>query len=341
MPSESQEFDWRHRFRQADGDPTRPMPANYNIDLRWRVMKPLADADGGFNGGIDLVDKQESTRRIMAVRKRLQPRPGCEAHDCHRWENEMLILRKLNHPNIPYYIDACFTREKGSLYMQPCRLGSLADFIYKDRKQLLNTRLQEFFLWYVLHQVAQAILYLQTGFKTLAEANNARRDKMEGWVTLVHADIRPDQIFLHSTDSDTTPQVKLGDFGFGQFIKPWHEVERHDGPGGASNSKPPEFPGEISVDTDIFGLGATAQLYLRPDKKIQCGIDEVWLTQRTVVSPELAKFICKCVKARAVQRTTILQALETLEWALQAQRDQGLSLAMLSGPLFQGLYSFH
>lgn len=223
--------------------------------------------------------------------------------------------------------------------MQACRLGSVSDFVDKTRKKLLSLQMQEFFLWYILHEVAEAVLYMQTGFKTLADAHSSRRDKVEGWVSVVHGDIRTDQIFLNNKESDPAPRVLLGDFGFAQFIRPWHRVEVHDGPGGRSSSKAPEFPGQISTATDIFALGATAQLYLAPLEKAKCGLTPGRLSL-IPVSHELDELVCSCVAVSPSDRPTILDVLERLEWGLRVQEGEGLGLSLVTGPLFKCLYPF-
>lgn len=336
MPSNAQIHDWDHRY---DRDTRRPIPSKHDVDFDWRVIKSISNPDGGFNGGIDLVENDKT--KELAVRKRLRLQPDCDKYDSNRWRREMLILRKLSHHNIPYYIDGFYTPVRGSIYMQSCRLGSLSDFIESGSKKLISFDLLEYFLWYVMHEVAEAILYLQTGFKTLADADSSHRhrDKVKGWVTLVHGDIRPDQIFLNNTKSDPGPFVLLGDFGFSQFIKPWHDVEVHDGPGCRSSSKPPEFPDEISEATDIFGLGVTAQLCLVSRKEVKKGLKKGRLRELGL-SRDLEALICSCVASKPHNRPTIRKLLKKLESGLTKREKKGFNLTLLAGPLFKRLYSF-
>lgn len=327
-----QEWDWHNRYER---NTVRPEPATHDIDHNWRLLKSLVNPDGGFNGGIDLVDNKVNGE--LAVRKRLCAHPSIADHDSVRWRREMLVIRKLSHPNIPYYIDGFFTSRKGSLYMQPCRLGSVAKWLDTERKDYLSPAMQEYLLWHILHQVAEAILYMQTGFQNLADANRSTRDRARGWIVLVHGDIRPDQIFLNNPPNGPVVSALLGDFGFAQFIKPWHRTEVHDGPGCESSSKAPEFPCEISEATDIFGLGATAQLYLNQRERPLAGLRRGYLT-RFRISDELDDLICSCLAVRAFHRPTIREVLEQLEWGLAQQRAEGLSLSLLNGPLFDVLW---
>lgn len=334
MRTAAEEREWDHRYDRETSYPIPP--AEENIDNGWRLIKSITDVDGAFNGGIDLVESKGNHK--LAVRKRLRAHRDCGQYEWKRWRREMLILRKLSHPNIPAYIDGFYMHEKGSIYMQPCRLGSVSSFVER-RMNVLPFKVQEFFLWYILHEVAEAVLYMQTGFQTLADANRSKRDKVKGWVSLVHGDIRPDQIFLNDTRDDPTPRVLLGDFGLAQFIKPWHRTEIHDGPGARCGSRAPEFPNEISDATDIFGLGATAQLYLFPDQRPTSGLREASLT-RYGVGHELAALVCDCVAVRVSIRPTIWELLERLKLGLAARLNDGFDVSMLRGPLFKCLYAF-
>jgi serine/threonine protein kinase len=333
MPTPSEEYDWIHRY---DRDTRRPTPAEYDIDYKWDLVKHVVTSDGCFNGGIDLVENK--TDKELAIRKRLCLRNEFGKQDFRRWRREMLILRRLRHPNIPYFIDGFYTPDKGSIYMQPCRLGSVAHFVDK-RKHILPFEMQEFFLWHILHEVATAILYMQTGFKTLAEADSSKRDKVRGWLTLIHCDIRTDQIFLHNSEEEPEPAVLLGDFGFAQFIRPWRYTEQHDGPGGPSCSKAPEFPHEISPDTDVFALGITAQMYFRPTERPRQATPRGWLAQLGV-SHELDKLVSSCCAHNPSHRPSIRKVLDKLKVGLDLQAQEGLTLKKLSGPLFKCLYHY-
>jgi serine/threonine protein kinase len=316
LTGESMESDWAHRYERAT---KRPVPGSKSIDGDWMVKKTITNADGAFNGGIDLVQNIKTGE--VGIRKRLLPRPGCAAHDSARWKREMLILRKLDHPNIPYYIDGWHTTERGSLYMQACLLGSLSDFIDGGLAGRLLPHVHEYFLWYVMRQVGSAILYMQTGYYGLRAANRSKApSKVPGWVSVVHADIRPDQIFLHATSDTWSPCALLGDFGFGQFLKPWEPTPRHDGPGGRSSSKGPEFPAQISLTTDIFGLGATAQIYLVPERKPVAGLARGELSRKTGVSDDLDFLVCACVASAPADRPGIRSVMATLDAGLDAQQ---------------------
>jgi serine/threonine protein kinase len=334
VPTRAQEWDWEHRY---DRDSSRPLPAVDDIDGAWRLIKSIANPDGGFNGGIDLVQNKVSSD--LAIRKRLVANPRTIDDEYSRWRREMLVMRKLKHPNIPFYIDGYYAHGRGSIFMQACRLGSVYRFVDSGAKAHLSFEVQEFFLWYILHRVAEVVLYMQTGFASLADARRSKHSKVEGWVSLVHGDIRPDQIFLNNTESDPRPQVLLGDWGFAQFIKPWRTTAKHDGPGARSSSKAPEFPGEISGATDVFALGVSAQLYLFPDRKAVTGL-RPGVLPLIGLSHELDAIICSCVSLHVDDRPRIREVLEKLEAGIRVQERAGLKLSLVKGPIFKSLYAF-
>ena len=336
MATTQEAYDWEHRYTRES---RRPQPAQEDIDYNWRVITSIVHADGAFNGGIDLVENLVNTE--LAIRKRLRP-TGVYGREEHlRWRREMLMMRKLSHPNIPYYIDGFFSPNKGSIYMQACRLGSLRGFIKSRRQTMLTGELQELFLWHVLHDIALAIFYMQTGYKTLADAKrHPRHEKRSGWISVAHCDIRPDQIFLHNSKDDPTPRALLGDFGFAQFLKPWVRYEGHDGRGAATSSKAPEFPHQISEATDVFGLGIVAQMYLNPGQKLRHGFNRLWLHHQTGASPMLDTCIRQCCATKPADRPNIKRVVETLEWGLSEMRRYGHRIENVTGPLFKSLYAF-
>lgn len=327
--------DWDRRYHSRT---SRPSPARTNIDIEWEVIQSISNPDGAFNGGIDLVQHKKS--KEMCIRKRLCAKRRCPGNDYLSWRREMLVMRKMSHPNIPYYVDSCYNPGKGSLYMQPCRFENLSQWCDHGMARLSPT-MKEFFLWYVLQQVGQAILYMQTGFKTLAEADRADTSRVSGWVSLVHADIRTDQIFIDQAREDVnhgdTPRVLLGDFGFSQFIHPWRQTERHDGIGAGCRSKAPEFPAQISLKTDVYALGATAQMYLFPDANIKRGVSRGYFVKYGI-SVTLDDLICDCVEISPADRPGIRNVLRRVELRLKQYDDQGWSSSMIKPSWFKPIY---
>jgi serine/threonine protein kinase len=342
-----QDYDWRHRYvnptsRNAN---LREPPVTTSIDHEWRLIKSLADPCGAFNNGIDLVDHRETGE--LAVRKKLRIhdfRHVSTEKEIRLWMHEMLVLRKLRHPHTPYYCDgwADLDRGLGSIYMEPCRLGSVRDFVRPGRHlELLRTK-REYLLWHILHGVAEAILYMQTGYKTLAEANrreNRHRPMVKGWVCLVHCDIRPDQIFLNDTQTSRKPLVRLGDFGCSQFMKPWHDSEPYDGDLIPHSTKPPEFPAEMSRKTDVFALGAVAQMYAKYGSPPGTAAARGYFTDEGYTTM-LDDLVYSLVARYPSDRPSIREVLAVTGRALEIHEECGVSLSGLPSGLFDKLWSW-
>jgi serine/threonine protein kinase len=99
-------------------------------------------------------------------------------------------------------------------------------------------RVPEPFLWHVFECLSIAGLLLERG---VVEGN-----PMRNWNTIVHRDLRPDNIFFGMPDPERFnryPTPKLGDFGIAVYAPPSDYsgvIDRLYTPGGAENSCPPE-----------------------------------------------------------------------------------------------------
>ena len=309
------QWDWDHRYeREAE-----TIPGAKSIDHKWRVDLELPYPDGGFNAGIHLVSNRKDRR--VAVRKVLKPHHKLGTMT-EQWRREMLMMRRFNHPNIPFFVEGWCSDKGGSIYMEPCRFGNANDFSENPWPVGIKPRFRELIVWYMMREIATAVLYLQTGFRDLEEANDARRSKKRTWITAVHGDIRPDQVFF--TDPISTngkpgqgpPRVLLGDLGATQFIRPGNVTEAHDGGlkrmGG---SKPPEFPQQISPFTDIYDIGAFAWLFLSPNLQQTDMFEDPpsGLFIQYDVGYELDSLLTRCLRKNPNERPTIRLLLDVCE----------------------------
>jgi serine/threonine protein kinase len=70
-----------------------------------------------------------------------------------------------------------------------------------------------------LIQPTAALCYLRYGFESYIEAATSDIGQVPGLGTVVHTDIRPDQVFLQTPSHERFPIVKLGDFGLAMPLK--------------------------------------------------------------------------------------------------------------------------
>nr|GMC81748.1 serine/threonine-protein kinase ATG1c isoform X1 [Ipomoea batatas] len=108
--------------------------------------------------------------------------------------SEIVILRKINHPNIIHLHD--MIQEPGKIYivLEYCRGGDLSIYI-----QQRNGRIPEATAKHFMQQLA-------SGLKVLRENN------------LIHRDLKPQNLLLSVNDDNAV--LKIADFGFARSLQP-------------------------------------------------------------------------------------------------------------------------
>jgi serine/threonine protein kinase len=100
-------------------------------------------------------------------------------------DNEISIMKKINHPNIAKLYDVVYHNNKVYIMMEYCNGGDLSKYISKNKKG--NDH--KFF-----HEIIEGIKYLHS--------NN-----------IIHRDIKPANFLIHDN------QIKITDFGFSKILK--------------------------------------------------------------------------------------------------------------------------
>ena len=105
----------------------------------------------------------------------------------------------------------------------------------------------ERFIWWIFLQLADVVAYLHQGYD-YKHPNRYIRD----WKTVIHCDIKPDNIFLREHSKDTLfPAMVLGDFGIATLAPGEHN-------GGTTRYLSPEYKNSGNTKkSDIWALGAT------------------------------------------------------------------------------------
>ncbi|XP_016473571.2 serine/threonine-protein kinase ATG1c-like isoform X1 [Nicotiana tabacum] len=110
-------------------------------------------------------------------------------------KSEIIILQKINHPNIIRLHD--MIEEPGKIYfvLEYCRGGDLSMYIQRRQGRITEATAKHF-----MQQLA-------SGLKILRENN------------LIHRDLKPQNLLLSAADDNST--LKIADFGFARSLQPW------------------------------------------------------------------------------------------------------------------------
>lgn len=149
---------------------------------------------------------------------------------------------------------------KAALFTEWCDLGSLGDF--RARMWENGSRVPEAFVWHVLRGVVGAVVYCHRGPNGGGGGDGGAGPR---WLSVVHRDIKPDNIFLQSragpAGAGRYPVVKLGDFGSAVGAENPEFYER-GAFRGTMGWQPPDFP-NFGQRGDVWGVGAVTQSLCR------------------------------------------------------------------------------
>jgi len=110
-----------------------------------------------------------------------------------RFNDEVKILRMLNHKNVIKLLDIYCEDNRMYLVMPLCQGGDLLERIITQPDSYLDEEVSKFFTF----QITQAIDYLHTN-------------------SVVHRDLKPENILLETTEHYT--RIRVCDFGFSKIV---------------------------------------------------------------------------------------------------------------------------
>lgn len=233
-----------------------PPISPHTLDASYTPLRSLI-ATGGGGDSTSIILVRHTSTHLFCVRKALRGNmssPGAR----HAWREELELHRSLSHRNIVGYVDAFMDASLGqaALFTEFCDLGSLGDL--RRRMRGGPSRIPEAFVWHVLRGVVGAVVYCHRGPPGGGPTGLP-------WLSVVHRDIKPDNIFLQSRPGTAAgagyPLVKLGDFGaaIGAENPEFYAMEARKGTRGW---QPPEFP-NFGQRGDVWSVGAVAQSLCR------------------------------------------------------------------------------
>jgi serine/threonine protein kinase len=215
--------------------------------------------------------------------------------DLKLFERETAVLKFLDHPAIPKYLD-CFSVEtelgKGFALVQT----------YVEAPSLR-------------HWIESGRTFSQDDLKTIAKALLAILDYLHSQdPPVIHRDIKPSNILLGDRSGNSLGQIYLVDFDSIQTVV--HNTGTRTIVGTYGYMPPEQFGGESSPASDLYALGATL-IHLatgeRPDRLPQQGM-QMLFADRVSLSPNLVDWLKWLTEPDVETRlSSVKQALEALE----------------------------
>ena len=165
------------------------------------LIKPLGK--GAF-GEVYLTSKQGSSKKFATkkIDKKFTANPKAKKY----LDNEIGILRDIDHPNIVKLYDVKETSQFYYLVTEFCNGGGLSDCL-EQYQEKHNKAFPEEIVQYLMKQIVSALRYLHNK-------------------TILHRDIKLDNILVHFENEEDRrnknmlkAKVKMIDFGFARYLK--------------------------------------------------------------------------------------------------------------------------
>jgi len=226
---------------------------------------------------------------------------GLSWSDYDTYEQEIQLLRRLNHPSIPWYLDSLETPSGFCLVQEYIPAPSLAEPRNFSREEIQQIAIA----------VLEVLVYLQ-------QQNPP----------IIHRDLKPENILVNShLLPDNSPEIKvyLVDFGFARIGG--GEVAVSSVVKGTLGFMPPEqlFNRQLTEASDLYGLGVTLICLLTQTKSTQIGnlVDDAYRIKFKHLAPKLnpkfaswlEKMVAPNIKNRYPNALTALKALQSISIA--------------------------
>ncbi|PHJ25266.1 ulk kinase [Cystoisospora suis] len=140
---------------------------------------------------------REQTNEIVAIKVISRQ----TVHEATQLNQEVAVLKQLQHPNIVRFIDLKKSQQRYYLVLEFCSGGDVSSVLRKN-----GGRIEESFARHLLQQIASGLFEIH------------RRN-------YIHRDLKPQNLLLSSFSSTGCQSIegtlKIADFGFARSLKPW------------------------------------------------------------------------------------------------------------------------
>ena len=192
---------------------------------------------GGYGNCLLLQKKSNMTLRVCKIQKRSKSISE---------PLEIEILRDIldDHPRIIRLHEAIMHTNTMQLYFDYCPGGDLFKLIVHYYNEWQS--MPESFIWHAFLQISEGLAYIHHGYDRRQVCGPPPASE---WQSIIHGDLKPENIFLGPPTPDTYgyPSLILGDFGLATID------ERPVA--GTWKWQPPEMP-MTSMKADVWAVGA-------------------------------------------------------------------------------------
>ncbi len=198
---------------------TYPDFSNYG----YQITRELGHNRAG--GRVTYLATEINTKRSVVVKQFQFARTGAHWSEYQAYEKEIQILRELDHPSIPRYLDSFQTASGFCMVQEYKNAPSLANPAHWNPEQIKQIAIS----------VLEILKYLQNRVPPV-----------------IHRDLKPENILVNDRMN-----VSLVDFGFARIGG--GEVAASSVVKGTLGFMPPEqmFNRQLTVASDLYSLGAT------------------------------------------------------------------------------------
>lgn len=251
-------------------------------------------------GRVTYLATSTNTQLPVVIKQFQFAQSGANWSDYDAIDREIQLLRQLNHPSIPRYLDS-FQTPTGFCIVQE----------YKQAPSLSQPRLfQPEEIKEIAFAVLEVLAYLQQQIPPI-----------------IHRDIKPENILVDRQDK---LKVYLVDFGFARIGG--GEVAVSSVVKGTLGFMPPEqlFNRQLTEASDLYSLGATLICLLTKTKSTEIGnlIDETYRIDFKDLVPNLSqkfiewleKMVAPNLKNRYQNAADALEALQVIDFASKLKK---------------------
>ena len=221
-------------------------PSGHHASAQYRPLSRLQAIDPNAVNQLRQIGKGGNGRCYLVRRirdKQILVKKVNKDIESTRMERKLLEHILPVHRRIVSLEPGSRSPKDGALYFEYCPGGDLGHLNAMFKKE--DRLIPEAFVWHVFLRLAEALAFIHYGY------NKQYPNELDAkWLTVVHRDVKPQNVFLRTVYSDQPPfaSIILGDFG-AATLEPRSNCYT------TLMYQPPELP-RCTTRGDVWGMGA-------------------------------------------------------------------------------------